>query len=204
MAKRCFSCTKYACRGVREAVPHLAARRVVHARPREEQDENEDIVYRPGMENWPRLSHLSVHNKIKQLEKRKRWSFDFFLSKNEHTHKKNEIFILFRCRLCQLNVAVELAVASSDMAQRAVPSVAKTSARFPCFRHGRARFGSISVYALVGTPITTRCRSGIFRMCLTTPHSSTKEWQGWRGGGQKRRSKRSTKKAKKCSRIAAQ
>ena len=65
-------------RTVREAVPHLAARRVVHARPREEQDENEDIVYRPGMENWPRLSHLSVHNKIKQLEKRKRWSFDFF------------------------------------------------------------------------------------------------------------------------------
>jgi len=39
------------------------------ARPREERDENEDIVYRPGIENWPRLSYLSVSNNIKQLGK---------------------------------------------------------------------------------------------------------------------------------------
>ena len=30
---------------------------------------DEDIVYRPGIENWPRLSYLSVSNNIKQLGK---------------------------------------------------------------------------------------------------------------------------------------
>ena len=40
------------------------------ARPREERDENEeDIVYRPVIENWPRPSYLSVPNIIKQLGK---------------------------------------------------------------------------------------------------------------------------------------
>ena len=83
------------------------------------------------------------------------------------------------------------------------PSVSSPKYRrgFLCLRHGSARFGSLSVYPLVSTPATTRCRPGIFRMCLT-PHSSTKERQGWRRGAVRRakyeKYEKKAKNAKKC------
>ena len=83
------------------------------------------------------------------------------------------------------------------------PSVSSPKYRrgFLCLRHGSARFGSLSVYPLVSTPATTRCRPGIFRMCLTA-HSSTKGTARLEGGAVRRakyeKYEKKAKNAKKC------
>ena len=82
------------------------------------------------------------------------------------------------------------------------PSVSSPKYRrgFLCLRHGSARFGSLSVYPLVSTSATTRCRPGIFRMCLphTRPQRNGKAGGGGRSESEVREVRKKAKKAKKC------
>ena len=119
-------------------------------------------------------------------------------------HKKIYIFLL-RCRLCQLDAAVDLRFASFNTWPSAqVPSlgvVAKISARFSMPSALKCQIRKficlpIGEYACHNT-MPPRHFSHV-----PAPHSSTKERQGWRGGGRSesevREVRKKAKKAKKC------
>ena len=120
-------------------------------------------------------------------------------------HKKIYIFLL-RCRLCQLDAAVDLRFASFNTSwpSAQVPSlgvVPKISARFSMPSAWKCQIRKficlpIGEYACHNT-MPPRHFSHV-----PAPHSSTKERQGWRGGGRSesevREVRKKAKKAKKC------
>jgi len=119
-------------------------------------------------------------------------------------HKKIYIFLL-RCRLCQLDAAVDLRFASSNTWPSAqLPSlgvVAKISARVSMPSAWKCQIRKF-ICLPIGEYVCHNTMPPRHFSHVPAPHSSTKERQGWGGGGRSesevREVRKKAKKAKKC------